>query len=264
MLVGGAMSSRGPRFGAHDYPQVVPEPDEIVPGGPPPWAYVTEDARRSLPVATVVARLRASGRRVEDVAAPALAELELVGDARWRPSAVLVALLDVVGEAHVILTRRSLTLRHHGGEIALPGGRRDGDEDPVATALREAHEEVGLDPGDVTPVAWLSPIATVASDSAIWPVVATVRGAPALRARTGEVDRVFTVALRDLLDDRVFLEERWRRASSLAGPGEFSPIYFFAVPGDLIWGATARVLVELLTIATGADAGSGVARGSLQ
>ena len=238
-----------PRLGAYDYPQVVPEPDEIVPGGPAPWAKVTDDERRSLSVATVVSRLRTSGRHVADAPPPALSAL--AGDVAWRPSAVLVALLEVAGEAHVVLTRRSLALRHHGGEVALPGGRRDGDEDPVATALREAHEEVGLDPRIVTPVAWLSPIATVASDSAIWPVVATVSGAPVLRARTGEVDRVFTVALRDLLDERAFLEERWRRASP-HGDGDFASIYFFAAAGELIWGATARVLVELLAIATGA------------
>ncbi len=69
----------------------------------------------------------------------------------------------------------------------------------------------------------------------------------------GEVDRAFTVSLAELAGDGAFLEERWRRNVSRPGSDEdgFFPIYFFRVPGDLIWGATARVLTELLCIATG-------------
>jgi len=254
------MNERRPeRFPGHRYPQVVPEPDEVRPGRAAPWAHLAAGARRSISVDTVVSRLAERGRSLES-GLPALSE-ELLALAREpdlvvRPSAVLVALVDVEGEAHVVLTRRSLTLRHHRGEIALPGGRSDGDEDPVATALREAREEVGLDPTLVTPVGWLSPIASIVSNSAIWPVVATVDGRPQWRAQPGEVDRVFSVALADLVADGAFVEERWRRATPRPGADEdgYFPIYFFRVPHDLIWGATARVLVELLAIVTGVDA----------
>lgn len=165
-----------------------------------------------------------------------------------RTSAVLVALFEEEGETRVVLTRRSQSLRHHRGEIAFPGGRSDDGETPVQTALREANEEVGIPSSLVTPVGWLSPIVTFASGSAIWPVVGTLGESPTLMVDPVEVDRAFSVALRDLLDDDAFLEERWRRAQPRPGvDGDgFFPIYFYRVPGDVIWGATARILTELL------------------
>jgi 8-oxo-dGTP pyrophosphatase MutT (NUDIX family) len=153
----------------------------------------------------------------------------------------------------VILTRRALSLRHHKGEIALPGGRCDEHESAVATALREAHEEVGLAPSLVTPLAWLSPLVSFASSSAIWPVVGTLKERPLFAINEAEVDRVFTVALKDLVAEGAFVEERWRRSEPRLGAdadGSFA-IYFFKVPGDVIWGATARVLTELLCHVTG-------------
>ena len=162
-----------------------------------------------------------------------------------------MALFDEGGEAHVILTRRSFTLRAHRGEIALPGGANDPGEDLIDTALREAHEEVGLVRSLVTPVGWLSPLVTFASGSAIWPVVARLDARPNLVADPAEVDRVFTVALSDLAEDGAFVEERWRRAERRPGADDdgFFPLYFYRVPEDVIWGATARVLTELLCVA---------------
>ena len=203
----------------------------------------------------MASRLRAAGRDL-DVAPPPgePPELAAVADARRQPvtrrSAVLVALFEEDGETHVVLTRRSRALRHHGGEIALPGGRSDEGETPVHTALREAHEEVGLDPGVVEPVGWLNPIVTFASGSAIWPVIARLPGRPEFVVDPVEVDRAFTVALSDLMREGAFVEERWRRDQPRPGSDAegFFPIYFFAVPGDVIWGATARVLTELLCV----------------
>jgi 8-oxo-dGTP pyrophosphatase MutT (NUDIX family) len=166
---------------------------------------------------------------------------------------VLVALFEESGESHVVLTRRSFAMRSHRGEIALPGGRSHGAETPTATALREAHEEVGLDPSAVTPFAWLSPIATFASGSAIFPIVGFLPARPELVIEPSEVDRAFSVALSDLVADGTFLEELWRRPIARPGADEegFFPLYFFKVPDDLIWGATARVLTELLCLVTG-------------
>ena len=230
-------------------------PDEVLPGGPAPWSHVASSARR-LTSRDVVARLRASGRTFDAAPLPGEpAELAAIEGATARTitrrSAVLVALFDEGGEAHVILTRRSFSLRAHRGEIALPGGASDEGEDPIATALREAHEEVGLDPARVTPEGWLTPLVTFASGSAIWPVVASLESRPALVADPVEVDRVFTVALSDLVEEGAFLEERWRRAERRPGSDEegYFPLYFFRVPGDVIWGATARVLTELLCVA---------------
>lgn len=244
------------RFAGHDYPQVIPVPDEVLPGGPAPWAHVEASSRRHITSRHVLERLRASGRTLDVAPLPGepaeLAAMEgTTSPAITRRSAVLVALFDEDGEAHVILTRRSFSLRAHRGEIALPGGASDEGEDPVATALREAHEEVGLDPARVSPAGWLNPLVTFVSGSAIWPVVAALAERPALVADPVEVDRVFTVALKDLVEEGAFLEERWRRAERRPGSDEegYFPLYFFRVPGDVIWGATARVLTELLCVA---------------
>ena len=248
------------RFAGHRYPQVIPVPEEIRPGNPAPWSHLEGGRRRGLSSQLVLERLRAAGRTFDVAALPGEpSELVAVADAARRPitrrSAVLVALFDEGGEAHVILTRRSFTLRAHRGEIALPGGANDPGEDLIDTALREAREEVGLESSLVTPVGWLSPLVTFASGSAIWPVVARLESRPHLVADPAEVDRVFTVALADLLDEGAFVEERWRRLEPRPGSDDagFFPLYFYRVPDDVIWGATARVLTELLCVALDVD-----------
>ena len=197
------------RFPGHAYPQVIPTPDEMRPGRRAPWAELAASDRSSIDLARVESRLRAARRHLEEGPPPdAPLELAEVGDlpVRVRRSAVLVALFERDGETRVVLTRRSLHLRQHRGEIALPGGRAELGESPVVTALREAREEVGLAAATVRPFAWLSPIVAVVSSSAIWPIVAALDGAPALRANPVEVDRVFTVALADLSADGAFVE----------------------------------------------------------
>lgn len=250
------MSVEPTRFAGHRYPQVIPVPDEIREGAPAPWSHLEAPRRRRLTSRLVLERLRAAGRTFDVAALPGEpSELAAVADARQiaitRRSAVLVALFDEEGEAHVILTRRSFTLRAHRGEIALPGGANDPGEDLIDTALREAHEEVGLELSLVAPVGWLSPLVTFASGSAIWPVVAHLDARPDLVADPAEVDRVFTVALADLAEEGAFIEERWRREQRRPGADDdgFFPLYFYRVPEDVIWGATARVLTELLCVA---------------
>jgi 8-oxo-dGTP pyrophosphatase MutT (NUDIX family) len=178
------------------------------------------------------------------------------------PSAVLVAMFDESGETRVILTRRSKNLRFHQGEVSFPGGRCDSGESPAECALREAHEETGLDPTSVKVAGYLSPLATFSSESFIEPVVGVLESRPPLKANPAEVDRVFDVELAALVADGVFREERWRFTARTDGPsarvpadgspapplatdGTF-PVWFFELPGDTVWGATARVLMELL------------------
>jgi 8-oxo-dGTP pyrophosphatase MutT (NUDIX family) len=248
--------ARPPRFEGHRYPQIIPEPGEVLSGGPPPWAGVTN--RTHLTLALVAARFRDAHRLLGTDVAPdwpiALVADDVPGPVSQR-SAVLVALFEEEGEAHVVLTRRSFTMRAHRGEVSFPGGRSHDGETPTETALREAHEEVGLAPSAVTPLGWLSPIATFASGSAIFPIVGTLVKRPTFVIQPSEVDRAFTVALSDLVQEGAFLEERWRRAESRAGGGEgeegYFPLQFFRVPDDVIWGATARVLSELLAVALG-------------
>lgn len=165
-----------------------------------------------------------------------------------RSSAVLVALFDEAGEARVVLTRRASTLRSHTGEVSFPGGRVDDGESPLAAALREATEEIGLDPAHVDIVGSLTALRTISSPSSITPFVGVLAARPVLTPNPEEVELIFDVALADLLADGVFREERWDIPN---GPPDRA-IYFFELDHDLVWGATARILFELLVAVTGA------------
>ena len=170
---------------------------------------------------------------------------------------VLAALFEEGGEARVILTRRSSRLRTHKGEVSFPGGRVNEGETPAAAAWREAHEEVDLDPALVTMVGWLHPVTTLASPALIMPVVAALPGRPNLVASPREVERIFDVALAELADPAIFHEERWRVPGRIipGSPDNSFPVRFFEVAGEMIWGATARMLSELITIVVTGETG---------
>jgi 8-oxo-dGTP pyrophosphatase MutT (NUDIX family) len=168
---------------------------------------------------------------------------------------VLAAFFEEDGEARVILTRRSSGLRTHRGEVSFPGGRLDPGEGPAQTALREAHEEVGLDPTLVTPAGWLHPVLTLVSASLIMPVLGTLAARPILVPSPAEVERVFDVSLSELAEPGVFHEEHWQVPGRIlpgSADGSF-PVWFFEVSGEMIWGATARMLYELLAMVLGAQ-----------
>jgi 8-oxo-dGTP pyrophosphatase MutT (NUDIX family) len=169
------------------------------------------------------------------------------------PAAVLVLLFEQGGETRVALTRRAAHLRTHTGEVSFPGGRLDAGETPEAGALRESAEEVGLDPADVEVVGRLTPLVTFSSTASITPVVGVLTGVPRLIANPHEVEHVFDVSLAELAADGVFREERWivpGRTLPMAESGEDGsfPVWFFELPHDTVWGATARMLVEVLRI----------------
>ena len=235
----------------------IPRPVDAVDGEPAPWADVPSEVRGRVAQGTLLAALVAAGRTLDRRPPDPLNELTgqpTTVAATLRDSAVLIACFEEGGEARVVLTRRADTLPRHRGEVALPGGRLEPGESPLDAALREAHEEVGLDPASVTPAAWLRPIVTFASSSIIRPYVGTLVERPALQAHPFEVDRVFDVAIRELLADGAFHEERWRRPSPRAaeGDGRF-PISFFDVGGETVWGATARILRELCCLVCGIE-----------
>jgi 8-oxo-dGTP pyrophosphatase MutT (NUDIX family) len=255
-------------FEGHEFPQLIPTPEYVVAGREAPWARLDVASRRGITLEQVRTALGRDGRLFSQARPPdEPAEMGLVADAEQalitRRSAVLAVLFEEAGEVRVVLTRRSFALRSHRGEIALPGGRSEPGESPEEAALREAFEEIGLDPGSVSIVGWLTPIVTFASGSAIQPVIGFVDGRPSLHANPDEVERIFDVALADLLAEGNFLEQRWRRDTPRPGAdadGSF-PIYFFRVPGEVVWGATGRVLTELLAVVTGTT--DAMARGRL-
>jgi len=158
---------------------------------------------------------------------------------------VLAPLYDDGVEVSLVLTRRAQHLRSHRGEVSFPGGRQDPGEELWATALREAYEEVRLDPGTVTRVGELDHLRTVTGQSYIVPYVGILDGVPELTPSPAEVELVLHVPLAELLADGVFREERWGVA-----PMD-RPIVFFDVVGDTIWGATGAMLRNLLSILTG-------------
>lgn len=162
---------------------------------------------------------------------------------------MLLPLFEEDGEARVILTKRPQTMPSHQGEIAFPGGKHEPavDADLRATALREAHEEIGLDPGAVEIVAELDHMITVSAWFDLTPFVGLLPARPRLVPHAREVDLVFDVALSELLEDDVFREERWDVPQEmLVGVGADRPIHFFELTGETVWGATARILVGFL------------------
>ena len=212
--------------------QRIPRPQGWGYGGVAPWV----DRVRALSVDDVVAAVAKRGSI--DRAAPIDA---------LRESAVLVALVDGPEGAEVLLTRRSQTLTSHRGEISFPGGRVDPGETLEAAALREAHEEVALDPAVAQVRGRLDPISTMVSRSYIVPVVATLERRPPLHPAVGEVDRIMWVPLAELTRADTFREEVWQI------DGDTRPIFFFELDDETIWGATARVLHQLLRVALGID-----------
>jgi 8-oxo-dGTP pyrophosphatase MutT (NUDIX family) len=138
-------------------------------------------------------------------------------------------------------------LRNHRGEISFPGGRMEPGETPADAALREAWEEVALNPAGVTVHGQLDHMSTVVSQSYIVPVVASVTERPSLVAHPGEVDRIMWVPLAELASSDTYREEWW------GTPPTDRPIFFFDLDDETIWGATARMLHQLLRLAHGVD-----------
>ena len=159
-----------------------------------------------------------------------------------QDAAVLAALFERDGELHAVFTRRRGDLRIHAGQVSFPGGRREpGDADLVATALREAHEEIGLDPAAVTVLGALHPTPTVVSDIAIYPVVGLIAApASAWVLATAEVEAVIEAPLAQLAATH--------RLETFTRPGGRSVTTdAYSIGEDTIWGATARILADLLT-----------------
>lgn len=164
-----------------------------------------------------------------------------------RPSAVLVLVADGPTGAEVLLTRRSQAMRSHRGEVSFPGGRLDPGESYEQAALREAEEEVGVPTRGVEVIGRLSPISTWVSNSWIVPVVGRMERSAPLQARTEEVDRVLWTPLHDLTLPGTYREEWWGM------PGGERPLYFFELDDETVWGATARMLHEVLRVAHGVE-----------
>ncbi|MGB0721352.1 MAG: CoA pyrophosphatase [Gammaproteobacteria bacterium] len=171
--------------------------------------------------------------------------------ARHRPTllheslpraAVLLALSDQ-GPMRMLLTRRASALSSHAGQVAFPGGRRDPeDRHDEATALREAEEEVGLDPARVRTLGRLSEVVS-SNGLAVTPVVAGIAPDQNLRANPDEIARIFHVPVLDLLAESPDHVHALRRGTSTW----YVPAWHWG--GELIWGLTSMILVEFFNLA---------------
>ncbi|HVW47177.1 MAG TPA: CoA pyrophosphatase [Solirubrobacterales bacterium] len=156
-------------------------------------------------------------------------------------AAVLLPLYGWPDEPGLIFTERRADLRRHAGEVSFPGGRHDeGDADLEATALREAAEEIALDPARVAIVGALPPVSTFVTGYRIQPFVGLVDrpAALALVPNPTEVETVLTLSL-DRLREGYEMRRLVRRGVPIHTPT-------YEVDGQLIWGATARILGDFL------------------
>jgi 8-oxo-dGTP pyrophosphatase MutT (NUDIX family) len=219
-------------------PQVIPRPSLWTPGRLAPWSQVGATTGLILPD-----RVRAA------VPPDRTGRPSPVKELGASPSAVLIPIYEEAGELHVVLTRRAQSLRTHKGEVSFPGGRADPGETYVEAALREAQEEVFLDPSLVEPLGELDHLTTVTRRAYIVPIVGLIHGRPELGRNPAEVEAVLHVPLSELMSAHVFREELW-------GEGDTArPVYFFELVGDTVWGATAALLRQLLAMLTGTDPG---------
>ncbi|HEY4127302.1 MAG TPA: CoA pyrophosphatase [Gammaproteobacteria bacterium] len=157
----------------------------------------------------------------------------------WRPASVLLPLVTHP-EPTVLLTKRTEQLHDHAGQVSFPGGGREPqDRDPVATALRETHEEIGLEPGQVEVAGYLRGYLTI-SGYAVTPVVGLVKPGFTLAIDPLEVAEVFEVPLAFLADPKN------REVQTRELGGEKVGFYLYKYRSQVIWGATAAMLVNFL------------------
>ncbi len=182
--------------------------------------------------------------RLRDV----LADREPTVVTEWaaRPAAVLVPLLEESGEWHLLFTLRTDSVETHRGQVSFPGGGLEPDDaDPVAAALREANEEIGLLPSDVQVIGRMDALITV-TQYLITPVVGIIPWPYPLRPHPNEVAAVFHIPLAWLADP-ANVETRLREPLA-AGPPV--PVHSYRpYQGHILWGASARITLDLLRLA---------------
>jgi 8-oxo-dGTP pyrophosphatase MutT (NUDIX family) len=152
-----------------------------------------------------------------------------------KPAAVLVPLFELAGEAHIWLVRRPTSMRSHAGQVAFPGGKCDAQDDSrLGTALRETEEELGIPPSSIDVLGVLDDQRTTTGFT-ITPFVGWLEAGVTLRPNPLEVARVFAAPV------RLFL----------SAPPDASPLQGLPVDGELVWGATAAILLRLSALLRG-------------
>ena len=157
------------------------------------------------------------------------------------PAAVLVLFVYRGGVPALVFGKKTEDVPHHKGQFSFPGGIvRSSDASPVEAALREAQEEIGLDPADVEVLGVLDDVPTTVTSFVITPVLGLARTEPSFRPDGREIERVIEIPLAHLLEPHAFREEEWERE------GVKRPVVFVSYREDVVWGTTGRILRELL------------------
>ncbi len=169
------------------------------------------------------------------------AEIDVTEDTRLKCAAVLIPLVQEADDWHLLYTRRTQQVENHKGQVSFPGGACDeGETTPEETALREAEEEIGIDPATVRVLGRLSSLITITTYR-VTPVVGVLRWPAVFRLNENEVERIFTVPLGWLADGG----NRWE----FNFPGRNrGVIVYHPFDGELVWGATARMTVDFLRV----------------
>lgn len=167
-----------------------------------------------------------------------------------RHAAALLLLYPHADQWFVPLTLRSASLRHHTGQVSLPGGRLDENETVEAAALREAHEEIGVAPAAVEVLGQLTPLPIPVSSHLLHPVVAVAALRPAFVLHEHEVEALIEVPLGEL---RRADAVRWETRQRARVPDRDMDVPVFDVGGVQVWGATAMVLAEFLSVLDAAE-----------
>lgn len=157
-------------------------------------------------------------------------------------AAVLVPLLEKDGAAHVLLTRRPARMSRHAGQLSFPGGRIEPGEDSLAAALREAHEEVALEPARADVMGRLSETLVLQSAFRLTPWVAWVPHPYPYAAAPAEVEAILLVPVAALTTPGA------HRVEPREAYGMSLDVHFFSVGPDVVWGATGRILYELVSL----------------
>jgi 8-oxo-dGTP pyrophosphatase MutT (NUDIX family) len=187
-----------------------------------------------------VAELSTEGLRARIAAALDRDRRALTLPERVR-AAVLVLFVFRRGVPALVFGKKTEDVPHHKGQFSFPGGVvRSSDASVVEAALREAEEEIGLDPGAVEVLGLFHDIPTTVTNFLITPVLGLARGEPTFTPDGREIERVIEIPLAHLLEPATFREEEWERE------GVKRAVLFVSYGDDVVWGTTGRILREVL------------------